>query len=97
MAPRTAKNIRNIALCGHGHSGKTNLLDHILHKTGTVSQPGSVDDGTSVCDFDDIEKHHKYTIESTVTHFEHGGRHFQAIDTPGYPDFLGQTIAALRA
>jgi elongation factor G len=97
MAPRTAENIRNIAFCGHGHSGKTNLLDHILHKTGAVGHLGSVVDGTSVCDFDDIEKQHKYTIESAVTHFEHGGRSFQAIDTPGYPDFLGQTIAALRA
>ncbi len=56
----------------------------------------SVDEGTSICDFDPEEKHHKYTIEASVVHFEHGGKHFNVIDTPGYPDFIGQTIGALR-
>jgi elongation factor G len=55
-----------------------------------------VDDGTSICDFDDEEKSHKYTIESTVVDFDHAGKHFNVIDTPGYPDFIGQVIGALR-
>ena len=55
-----------------------------------------MDDGTSICDFDEEEKHHKYSIEATVTHFEHGGKQFNVIDTPGYPDFIGQTIGAMR-
>ncbi|MFZ5832638.1 MAG: elongation factor G, partial [Planctomycetota bacterium] len=42
------------------------------------------------------EKHHKYTIETTVVHFNHGGKRFNVIDTPGYPDFIGQTIGALK-
>ena len=62
-----------------------------------MTRPANVDDGTSVCDFDEEEKHHKYTIESTVVHFDHGGKHFNLIDTPGYPDFIGQAIGAMRA
>ena len=61
------------------------------------NRPASVDEGTSICDFDDEEKQHKYTIEANVVHFDHAGKHFQVIDTPGYPDFIGQTIGALRA
>ena len=95
MAKYKVEDIRNIALCGHGSAGKTTLVDTLLNKTGTINRPGSVDDGTSICDFDDEEKHHKYTIEASVTHFEHAGKRFNMIDTPGYPDFLGQTIGAL--
>jgi elongation factor G len=91
------EDIRNIAFCGHGSAGKTTLIDKLLTKTGAVKQPANVDDGTSICDFDEEEKHHKHTIEASVVHFEHGGKHFQAIDTPGYPDFIGQTIGALAA
>ena len=72
------------------------LVDTLLAKTGTINHPASVDDGTSICDFDEEEKHHKHTIESSLIHFDHAGKHFNVIDTPGYPDFIGQTIAALR-
>jgi elongation factor G len=88
--------IRNVALCGHGGAGKTTLVDKILTSTGTLNRQASVDDGTSICDFDEEEKHHKYSIEASVVHFDHAGRHFHLIDTPGYPDFIGQTIGALR-
>ena len=50
-----------------------------------------------MCDFDEEEKHHKYSIEAALVHFDHGGKHFNLIDTPGYPDFIGQAIGALRA
>jgi elongation factor G len=90
------EDIRNVAFCGHGSVGKTTLLDHLLVKTGAVSGQPSVDDGTSICDFDPEEKHHKYTVEATITHFTHNGKRFNAIDTPGYPDFIGQTIGALH-
>ncbi len=88
--------IRNIAVCGHGSAGKTTLVDTMLVKSGAVKGKPSVDDGTSICDFDDEEKHHKHSIEATVVHFDHAGRHFNVIDTPGYPDLIGQTISALR-
>ena len=97
MAIYPVEAIRNVAFCGHGSSGKTTLIDKLLTTTGTIKRPASVDDGTSICDFDDEEKQHKYTIESTVVHFDCEGKRFHVIDTPGYPDFIGQTIGALRA
>lgn len=96
MANYNVDDIRNIVLCGHGSSGKTTLVDAILNKTGMVKRPASVDDGSSICDFDDEEKHHKYTIEAKVTHFDRDGKHFNLLDSPGYPDFIGQTIGAMR-
>ena len=96
MAKYQVDKIRNIAFCGHGSSGKTTLIDKILNTTGAVKRQASVDDGTSICDFDEEEKHHQYTIETTLVHFDHGGLHFHAADTPGYPDFIGQTIGAMR-
>jgi elongation factor G len=96
MAKYKVEDLRNIAFCGHRSAGKTTLIDKLLGITGAVKRQASVDDGTSICDFDDEEKTHKYTIESTVVHFDHGGKHFNAIDTPGYPDFIGQAIGALR-
>ena len=97
MASYKVEDIRNIAFCGHGSAGKTTLADTLLAKTGTITHPASVDNGTSVCDFDEEEKHHKYTVESSLIHFAHGGKQFNVIDTPGYPDFIGQTIAAMCA
>ena len=95
MANYKVEDIRNIVLCGHGGAGKTTLADTILNATGLVKRPASVDEGTSICDFDEEEKAHKYTIESSVIHFDHAGKRFNVIDTPGYPDFIGQTIGAL--
>jgi len=96
MAKYSVDQIRNIVFCGHGSAGKTTLVDKILTTTGAVSRNASVDDGTSICDFDEEEKHHKYTIEATVVHCDRGGKHFCMIDTPGYPDFIGQAIGAMR-
>ena len=97
MANPKVEDIRNIVLCGHGHSGKTTLADKMLTVTGAITRPASVDDGTSVCDFDAIEKEHHYSIESHIVHFDYKGKRFNVIDTPGYPDFIGQTIAAMHA
>jgi elongation factor G len=96
MASTKIQDIRNICLCGHGSSGKTTLADAMLTSTKTVTRQASVDDGSSICDFDDEEKHHKYTIESSLIHFEHAGKYFNVIDTPGYPDYIGQAIGAMR-
>ncbi len=95
--PKTkVEDIRNIAFVGHGSSGKTTLLDKILVETGTVNAQPSVDEGTSICDFDPEEKVHKYSIEASVTHFKKGAHQFHIVDGPGYPDFIGQAIGALR-
>lgn len=97
MSLKKVQDIRNIVFCGHGLAGKTTLADTILSTTGAVKRQGSVDDGTSICDFDDEEKHHHHSIESTVAWFQHGGEHFNLIDTPGYPDFIAQVLGALQA
>jgi elongation factor G len=96
MSKHKVEDIRNIALCGHGGCGKTTLADKLLVKTRAVAGEPSVDAGTSICDFDAEEKVHKRTIESSIIHFEHAGKRFNVIDTPGYADFIGQTIGALR-
>jgi len=96
MAKVKVEDIRNLALCGHGSSGKTTLVDRVLVKTEKPGASPSVDDGTSICDFDPEEKNHNYSIEASVVHFEFGGKHFNVIDTPGYPEFIGQTIGCLH-
>jgi elongation factor G len=96
MTQSKVQDIRNIAFCGHGSSGKTTLIDTLLTTTGAVSRPASVDNGTSICDFDEEEKAHHHSVESTLVHFDHGGKHFNVLDTPGYPDLIGQVIGALN-
>ena len=98
MAKYNVEDIRNIAFCGHGSSGgKTTLVDTLLVRTKAVDHPASVDNGTSICDFDEEEKAHKHTIEAKVVPpSTMACKHFQVIDTPGYPDFIGQTLEALR-
>lgn len=87
--------IRNIAVCGHGSAGKSTLIEQMLVRSGTVTRQPS-DNGSPLVDFDELEKSHHHSIESHVAHFEHGGKYFQILDTPGYPDFIGQTIGALH-
>ena len=97
MAKHKVDDVRNVALVGHGAVGKTTLADMMLFKSGIGSRAGSVDDGSSVLDVDDDEKQRKSSISSSVCHLEHGGKRLNVIDTPGYPDFIGQAIGALRA
>lgn len=97
MSKYSPENIRNIVLCGHGGSGKTTLADAFLNASGKVKRQASVDDGTSICDFDDEEKAHKYTIETSCINFDWAGKHFDVFDSPGYPDFIGGAISAMGA
>ncbi len=97
MAKVNVADIRNVAFCGHGSAGKTTLVDKILIRTGAASGNPSVDNETSICDFDKEEKEHKYSIESSVAHCEHAGKRFNLIDTPGYPEFQADTLSAMFA
>ena len=97
MAQYNVQDIRNIVFCGHGSAGKTTLADAILNATGAVKRPANVNDGTSICDFDEEEKVHRHSLESTLVHFDHAGKHFNLIDTPGYPDFIAQVIGSMHA
>src|SRR2546423_10530921 len=97
MKNYTVQDIRNIALTGHGASGKTSLADALLFKGGAVERRGSVDDGTSVSDYDDEEKKRHFSIDTSVLHLEHQGKQLHLLDTPGYPDFVGSALGALSA
>lgn len=96
MATCVSETVRDIVLCGHGSTGKTSLIDRLLEITHAVDGTHSVDEGTSVCDFEPEEKAHHLSIEATLAHFEHQGLRFNVIDAPGYPDFIGQTISGMR-
>ncbi len=96
MASCVTETVRDIVLCGHGSTGKTSLIDRLLEMTHAVDGTHSVDDGTSVCDFEPEEKAHHLSIEATLAHFQHQGLRFNVIDAPGYPDFIGHTISAMR-
>jgi elongation factor G len=97
MSKFKSEQIRNIVLVGHGAVGKTTLADQMLYKAGVGTRPGSVDDGTSLLDTDDEAKLHHFSISAAMVHFEHHGMRINVIDTPGYPDFVGQVISAVCA
>jgi len=97
MGQYETKDIRNVAFVGHGASGKTSLVEGILFKAGATKRLGSVDDGSSVSDFDSEEKERKTTIDSSVLHCNWQGKEINVIDTPGYPDFISGSIGALNA
>lgn len=96
MAVTQASDIRNMAVIGHGASGKTSLLEAILFKTGTTSRMGSVDEGTSIADYEQEERERKFTISSKLLPCQWQGKTINAVDTPGYPDFISHTICALN-
>lgn len=89
--------IRNIVILGHGQSGKTSLVEAVLHTTGQTNRLGSVDDKTSICDYYQEEKEHHHSIQSAVVHTRYNNTLVNIIDTPGYSDFLGPAIAAIPA
>ena len=97
MAGYKTEDIRNVALVGHGGTGKTTLADLFLFKGGVNNRAGSVDDGSSVFDTDDDEKERKSSITSSLGHITHSGKRINFIDTPGYPDFIGQVSGAVAA
>ena len=95
MAAYNTEAIRSVALVGHGAAGKTTLAETLLHATGAIAAKGSVERGNTVCDFDALEKESGHSLNSALTNFAIEGAHVHLIDTPGYPDFTGQSIAAL--
>src|SRR5258707_2233034 len=97
MANHRVEDVRNIALAGHGASGKTSLADALLFQAKAVDRRGSVDDGTSVSDYDEEEHKRKFSIDTSVLHLEHKGKQVHLLDTPGYPDFVGAALGALNA
>lgn len=97
MAKHSVDDIRNVALVGHGGIGKTSLADALLFHAKVVDRKGSVDDGSSISDFDEEEKKRKYSIDTSVLHLDYKGKRVHLLDTPGYPDFVGAGLTALEA
>jgi len=95
--PRTTDNIRNIALVGQAGAGKTSLVEALLARAGAKSAPGRIDKGNTVTDFDPIEQRYQHSLNVAIAGCDYQGRHLNLIDTPGYPDFLAQTLSALSA
>ncbi len=91
------KNIRNIALLGHGNSGKTSLAESMLFVTGAIDRQGKVADGNTVCDYDAEEIKRQITIAASVAPVTFAGKKINVLDCPGYFDFVGETLCALRA
>jgi elongation factor G len=95
MSRYVSEAIRSIALVGHGAAGKTSLAEALLFATGAINARGSVEKGSTVCDFDPQEKEAGHSLNSAIVNFGYEDHHIHLIDTPGYPDFAGPAIAAL--
>jgi len=97
MAQFETSSIRSIALVGHGAAGKTTLAEALLVAAGALGAAGSVERGSTVSDFDPLEKTWQHSLRASLLHLEADGTRIHLIDTPGYPDFIGQAIGALDA
>ena len=91
------QDIRNVALVGHGDTGKTQLVSALLYAAGMVNRLGKVDDGTSITDFDEEEIQRKFSITAGLAYAEWGKTKINFIDTPGYNIFMHETEGALLA
>ena len=89
--------VRNVALIGHGHSGKTTLAAGFLFTAGATNRLTRVDEGTTITDFDDEEIQRKITISTSLAVAEWSKKKINLIDTPGFNIFINDTKAALRA
>ncbi len=97
MANYATEHIRTVALVGHGASGKTTLVEALLVKAGALQSAGTVERGTTVSDFDPLEKQYQHSLRSSLLHCDTGDNRIHLVDTPGFPDFIGQSIGALDA
>jgi len=97
MTSYSTHDITNIALVGHAGSGKTSLAEALLQRSGAIPAAGKVENGNTVCDFDEQEKALQHSLDVAVVHTTHLGKQINLIDTPGYNDFLGRSISVLPA
>jgi len=88
--------IRNVVLVGHGGSGKTTLAEALLHAAGATNRLGRVEDGNTVMDHEAEERERRMSMALSLAQFEWAGHKVNLLDTPGFPDFIGEVASALR-
>ncbi len=96
MKEYSTQNIRNLALASHSGSGKTMLAEALLFYTGGINRLGDINAGTTVSDFQDEEKRRGISISTSVVPLEYKNIKINLLDTPGYTDFVGEVISAMR-
>ena len=89
--------IRNVALAGHSGAGKTTLFEALLHAGGAIQVAGSIERGSTVSDFDPMEKTRQHSLNTAIASIDHAGIHVNLVDTPGFADFRGPTLSAFSA
>ena len=89
--------IRNVVLVGPGGSGKTTLVETLLASAGAIPRAGTIQEGSTVCDFEESERAHERSISLAIAPVVHRDTKINFIDTPGYADFVGEVRAGLRA
>ncbi len=97
MPQYRTEDIRNITLAGHTGAGKTSIIEALLAKSGTIGEAGSIERGTTTTDHDPLEKEYQHSLDSAIASLEFEGTHINLVDTPGFPDFRGPTLAAMAA
>jgi elongation factor G len=96
MKEYTTEAIRNISLVSHSSTGKTMLVEAFLHFTGATTRLGRIEDGSTTSDFEDEEIRRGISLSTSVIPVEYRGCKINFLDTPGYTDFIGEVISALR-
>lgn len=94
---RSVAAIRTLALVGAAASGKTSLAEALLLHAGAIGAAGSLERGSTVSDFDPLERRMQHSLSSALMHLEHQDTRIHFLDTPGAPDFVGQSLPALEA
>ncbi|MDX1460207.1 MAG: elongation factor G [Xanthomonadales bacterium] len=97
MPTYRTEDIRNIALVGHTGSGKTTLTEALLARAGVIGEAGTVERGNTVTDHDPLEHRYHHSLDSAIASLDFEGVHVNLIDTPGFPDFRGPTLASMAA
>ena len=92
----SAQNIRNVCILGHGGNGKTSLVENLLYVTGGTDRQGKPSDGNTVCDYDPEEIKRQISISMAVAPIEYNGCKLNLLDCPGFFDFSGEVMQALR-
>ena len=96
MKEYSTEYIRNVALVSHGGAGKTMLAEACLHFSGATTRLGQIEDGTTIADFEDEEVRRNLSLSTAIIPVEYKDHKINLLDTPGYTDFVGEVISAMR-